>query len=95
MRNRRHLPIPEGRAIVDTISDLSLSWVAQNLPTSEIESIMKLAVAVFEDEKIAKDWPNEANLVTDNKPPIALLRTKDGLLRVETLLHRIEYGVLA
>jgi putative toxin-antitoxin system antitoxin component (TIGR02293 family) len=64
-------------------------------PTDQIESVMELAACVFEDQEVAKDWLNEPNLATDNKPPIALLGTKDGLLRVETLLHRIEYGVLA
>ncbi len=77
------------------LADLSVSWLYQNLPTNQITAVMELANNVFEDREIAKDWLNEPNAATDNRPPIALLGTEGGLLRVQTLLHRIEYGVLA
>lgn len=59
------------------------------------ESILELAVSIFENETVATEWLNQPNLATDEKPPIALLGTEDGFLRVETLLHRIDHGVLA
>jgi len=70
-------------------------WVMQNLPRFQIESVLRLAVSVFENEEVAREWLNQPNLATDEKPPIALLGTEEGFLRVQTLLHRIEYGVLA
>lgn len=56
---------------------------------------MELASSIFGDRQVAKEWLSEPNLATDNKPPVALLGSDSGLLRVQTLLHRIEYGVLA
>ncbi len=78
-----------GKEIISTIGDLSLAWKAQ------LESILELAAGIFEDENAAKEWLNQPNLATDEKPPIALLGTEAGFLRVQTLLRRIEYGVLA
>ncbi len=79
----------------ETIDDLYSAWIAEKLPKVQIDAAMQLALSVFEDNKVAKDWLNEPNLATDNKPPIALLGTEEGFSRVQTLLHRIEYGVLA
>jgi putative toxin-antitoxin system antitoxin component (TIGR02293 family) len=67
----------------------------QNLPRFQVESVLRLAVSVFENEEVAREWLNQPNFATDEKPPIALLGTEEGFLRVQTLLHRIEYGVLA
>ncbi len=77
------------------MSDLSLAWVEQNLPKAQIQSVLELASNIFESESAAKEWLNQPNLATDEKPPIALLGTEEGFLRVQTLLHRIENGILA
>jgi putative toxin-antitoxin system antitoxin component (TIGR02293 family) len=60
-----------------------------------MQSVLELAINVFENESVAREWLNQPNLATDERPPIALLGTEEGFLRVQTLLHRIEYGVLA
>jgi putative toxin-antitoxin system antitoxin component (TIGR02293 family) len=70
-------------------------WAAENMPTAQIDEVTKLASTIFEDPQFAQAWLNRPNLATDNKPPIALLGNEEGLARVETLLRRIEYGVLA
>ena len=79
----------------EAIDFLNAAWVEHKLPRAQIEAAMELALSVFEDRDIAKEWLNEPNLATDNKPPIALLGSDEGFSRVQTLLHRIEYGVLA
>jgi hypothetical protein len=88
------LSIPSAMATPD-MSDLSLAWVEQNLPRAQMQSVLELAINVFENESVAREWLNQPNLATDERPPIALLGTEEGFLRVQTLLHRIEYGVLA
>jgi putative toxin-antitoxin system antitoxin component (TIGR02293 family) len=57
--------------------------------------ITALAISVFGKEETAKEWLSERNLATDDKPPIGLLDTAEGVERVKNLLLRIEYGVLA
>ncbi len=78
-----------------SIADLTESWIVSNAPTEQIEKALQVATAVFEDAQFAKDWLNQPNLATDGKPPIALLGTEEGFGRLELLLRRIEYGVLA
>jgi hypothetical protein len=70
-------------------------WYALHVPTEQITSVVDLADSIFEDPALTKEWLEEANAATDDKPPIALLGTDEGLTRVQTLLRRIEYGVLA
>jgi putative toxin-antitoxin system antitoxin component (TIGR02293 family) len=65
-----------------------------NTPSTQIESVMKLANDVFEDQNVASEWLKEPNIATDEKPPLSLLGTDEGFNRVATLLHRIEYGIL-
>jgi putative toxin-antitoxin system antitoxin component (TIGR02293 family) len=83
------------KSAVGNIDDLAASWLSMNLPTAQIESVMALAASIFEDRRMAREWLNRPNLATDNKPPIALLGSEEGFLRVTTLLRRIEYGILA
>lgn len=71
------------------------SWVKNRLPASEIAGIKALAVRVFDDEAAAIAWLQEPNLATDSKPPVSLLGTSGGYERVQNLLLRIQYGVLA
>ena len=76
-------------------ADLTKAWLSANLPTSQIERVLELASYVFEDSQFARNWLEQPNLATYDKPPIALLGTEKGLKHVETLLRRIEYGILA
>lgn len=59
---------------------------------SELEG---LAEHVFGDKYVASSWLRQANLATDNVPPLDLIGTRTGFERVKNLLLRIEYGVLA
>lgn len=74
---------------------LEARWVEAHLPQSQIEEIRLLATRAFDDEDLATSWLTEPNLATDEKPPIALLGTPQGFDRVQNLLLRIQYGVLA
>lgn len=78
----------------DDQEQLTASWINENLPADDIETIRSLARDVFGDRVIASEWLQRPNLATDNRPPIALLGTQEGFHRVKTLLQRIEYGVL-
>ena len=89
MKSTDSLATPESRSI----EALSAEW--HSIPREQIEEVFNLANSVFENSQTAEEWLADRNLATDNKPPIALLGTESGLLRVTTLLHRIEYGILA
>jgi putative toxin-antitoxin system antitoxin component (TIGR02293 family) len=70
-------------------------WIAEHLPTSQIEEILSLAAAVIGDRERAAEWLSEPNPALDNRSPLNLIGEKDGFDRVKHLLLRIEYGVLA
>jgi hypothetical protein len=76
-------------------SKLLHSWIKSNLPTDQISSIVDLATKTFEDAEYANEWLNRPNPATDGKPPIALLGTEHGFKRVETLIQRLAYGIVA
>jgi len=76
-------------------SKLLNSWIQSNLPTGQMNSIVDLATKTFEDAEYANEWLNRPNPATDDKPPIALLGTEHGFKRVETLIQRLAYGIVA
>ena len=84
------------RATSESVSKrLNEIWIAAHLPTSQIEEILKLAAAVLGDREKAAKWLSRPRLALDNRAPIHLIGEKDGFERVQHLLLRIEYGVLA
>ncbi|MFL6446200.1 MAG: antitoxin Xre/MbcA/ParS toxin-binding domain-containing protein [Bryobacteraceae bacterium] len=72
-----------------------LEGAKKDSTASDIAKIQSLATQVFDDEKSAVAWLHEPNLATDNLPPMSVLGTPDGYKRVQNLLLRIQYGVLA
>jgi putative toxin-antitoxin system antitoxin component (TIGR02293 family) len=65
---------------------------------NDLARITKLAIEVFSDAEIAKEWLTNPNLAMLNITPIQLILSPDqpnGYLIVETLLHRIDHGILA
>ena len=77
------------------LTNLAIAWASANLPKAHIESMMKLATDVFEDAHFAEEWLNRPNPATDDKPPIVLVGTANGLKRVDTLINRLAYGIVA
>jgi uncharacterized protein (DUF2384 family) len=71
------------------------SWIKSNLPTDQMNSIVELATKTFEDVEYANEWLDRPNPATDDKPAIALLGTEHGFKRVETLIQRLAYGIVA
>ena len=70
-------------------------WINDHFPADQIADATALATEVFGDEAVALAWLREPNLATDNKAPVAILGTPEGLERVKNFLLRIQYGVLA
>jgi len=62
---------------------------------NRILNLQKHAEEIFGDSEIAKRWFQHPNLATDGQPPITLLGSENGYVRVKTLLDRIDYGVLS
>jgi putative toxin-antitoxin system antitoxin component (TIGR02293 family) len=88
----RDRPVPSVRIALTAASTVSPrddfeAWIA--------EDISRLAERVFGNQQNAFKWLHQPNLATDNKAPIELLGTLEGFKRVENLLLRIDYGVLA
>jgi len=54
-----------------------------------------LAEEVLEDEEQARDWLRSPQIGLNNRTPLDLMRTEAGAREVESLLIRIEYGVLS
>lgn len=53
------------------------------------------AIEVFEDEDIAKQWLNSAQIGLGGAVPLDYAQTEVGAREVENLLGRIEFGVIA
>ena len=70
-------------------------WALSHTPVAQIRQIEALAERVLGDQTAARVWLLRPNLATDDKPPLDLLGDPAGFQRVENLLLRIEYGVLA
>lgn len=60
-----------------------------------IMRVVKLAAEVFEDEALGLRWLRREQVGLGGAIPLTLLDTEPGFEAVETLLHRIDYGVLA
>lgn len=61
----------------------------------ELAGLIEHATDVFGDKAVAERWMETPNLATDDQPPMTLLGSEEGYLRVKTLIDRIDYGVLA
>jgi putative toxin-antitoxin system antitoxin component (TIGR02293 family) len=55
--------------------------------------ILELAIKVFGDRNKAYDWFWEPCPALNNKCPAELIDTPEGLIKVQEVLMRIEYGV--
>ena len=60
-----------------------------------IMRVVKLAAEVFENEGLGLQWLRRPQIGLGNAVPLTLLDTEPGFEAVETLLQRIEYGVVA
>ena len=60
-----------------------------------IMRVAKLAAAVFEDAERGFEWLRRPQTGLGGATPLSLLDTEPGFEAVETLLQRIEYGVIA
>jgi len=69
--------------------------VAASVPQGEIDNIRKLASQVFGTDELGISWLVEPNLAMGNQSPIQLLGDATGFAKVQNLLLRIQYGVLA
>jgi putative toxin-antitoxin system antitoxin component (TIGR02293 family) len=56
--------------------------------------IFALAEQVLEDRDAAREWLRDAQIGLGGRAPIDLMRTEAGAREVESLLTRIEHGVL-
>ena len=71
------------------------------LPVSASDRIYRfarlftLAEHVLEDKDAAREWLREKQVGLGGHSPIALMRTEAGAREVESLLMRIEHGVLS
>lgn len=57
--------------------------------------IFALAEQVLEDRDAAREWLHDKQIGLGGRSPIELMRTEAGAREVESLLTRIEHGVLA
>lgn len=70
------------------------------LPSSASDKIFRyarifaLAEQVLEDRDAAREWLHDTQIGLGGHTPIDLMRTEAGAREVESLLTRIEYGVL-
>jgi putative toxin-antitoxin system antitoxin component (TIGR02293 family) len=56
-------------------------------------SILSQAIAVFGSQKTAEEWIQQPSMALDQRTPISLLASPEGVEMVKTVLGRIEYGV--
>jgi putative toxin-antitoxin system antitoxin component (TIGR02293 family) len=56
-------------------------------------SIIGQAVSVFGTQKAAEEWLQHPSLALDQRTPLSLLSTPEGLGMVKTVLGRLEHGV--
>ena len=57
--------------------------------------LFALAEEVLEDKEQARDWLRSPQVGLNNRTPLDLMRTEAGAREVESLLVRIEHGVLS
>lgn len=57
--------------------------------------LFALAEQVLEDKDAAREWMHEEQVGLGGRSPIELMRTEAGAREVESLLVRIEHGVLS
>jgi len=57
--------------------------------------LFALAEEVLEDKEQARDWLRSPQIGLNNRTPLDLMRTEAGAREVESLLVRIEHGVLS
>jgi putative toxin-antitoxin system antitoxin component (TIGR02293 family) len=57
--------------------------------------VFALATEVFEDEEEAREWLREPQYDLGNRVPLEVIQTEAGAREVESLLRRIDQGVLA
>lgn len=78
----RHAP---GRRLSPSISDRLYRFAR----------LYALAEEVLEDKEQARDWLRSPQVGLNNRTPLDLMRTEAGAREVESLLVRIEHGVLS
>ncbi|WP_019024490.1 MULTISPECIES: MbcA/ParS/Xre antitoxin family protein [unclassified Thioalkalivibrio] len=61
---------------------------------ARVARIREKAAAIFENPEKAQRWMRARNRVLESAP-IDLLDSDEGAEMVETVLHRIEYGVFS
>ena len=79
LRNRR-------RGALDPVTSDRLFRIAR---------LYKIATEVLEDPDGAMEWLRTPQFGLNMRVPLDLLRTEAGAREIETLLRRIDYGVLA
>ena len=65
-------------------------------PSSNVDrlfNLFKFAVEVMGNAEQAQLWMHEPNRVLGGQKPVDVLAEKDGCVRVETILGRIQHGV--
>jgi putative toxin-antitoxin system antitoxin component (TIGR02293 family) len=62
-------------------------------PLALVERIFCLADDAFGDKDKAYEWFHRPNRFLKNLTPLDLLHSAKGILRVETLLGRIQHGI--
>ena len=55
--------------------------------------VVALGDAVFEDQQITSRWLERENSALGGLVPLELLDTEEGAREVESVLHRLEYGI--
>lgn len=73
----------------------SLLNLTESDRTYRLAKIYVLAVKVLEDKKMAVNWLWSPQFGLGGKVPLELMKTEAGAGEVESLLGRIEYGVLS
>ena len=58
-------------------------------------AVSKLAVEVFENKQLAKDWLSRPNDVLGGKSPIKACETEEGTKQVLRMLHSMDWGGVA
>jgi putative toxin-antitoxin system antitoxin component (TIGR02293 family) len=53
------------------------------------------AVQVFGDERTARTWLSRPNRALDREVPRKLMKSADGIERVDVILGRIEHGIIS
>ncbi|MEZ5356793.1 MAG: MbcA/ParS/Xre antitoxin family protein [Bryobacteraceae bacterium] len=78
------------------ILDARATELLQFIPAAlraNAESVIELAVAVWEDEPAAIDWLTKPHPLLKNQVPIHTMTTAEGCDKVTELLRSLEYGL--